>query len=353
MTYDPHGVIESVDRIYADDKHNTCPDIVWWRDAAYVVFSSGSHHLMKDHVGVILRSTDMQTWEKVYTSPYLTRDTTLLALPDKLLLHYVFFDYPEMNEPGYLQRRLDSTSLQARAVHTAGSVESMVSTSNDGETWTDPIKTYGHNQNIWRPVVHDGYIWTATDYIDPTGVELEHDGWYHGGGPPELSRVDLLRSTDGLEWEFVSRIINGGGHTETEILFRPDGELWAISRPATFARSRPPYTEWRYDSLPDGRCGGPAMIACGNEVYLGGRHYGLGENIWGTALWRYSSESDNFEHLAVLPEPGNFDLSYPGFIQHDDKVYMVYYSSHLRERKFQSGRMVAAKADIFLAKLSL
>ena len=98
---------------------------------------------MKDHVGVILRSTDMKTWEKVYTSPYLTRDTTLLALPDKLQQHYVFFDYPEMNEPGYLQRRLDSASLKARAVHTAGSVESMVSTSNDGETWTDPIKTFG------------------------------------------------------------------------------------------------------------------------------------------------------------------------------------------------------------------
>ena len=95
------------------------------------------------------------------------------------------------------------------------------------------------------------------------------------------------------------------------------------------------------------------MIACGSEVFLGGRHYGLGESIWGTALWRYSKQSDNFEQMAILPEPGNFDLSYPGFIKHNGKIHMVYYSSHLQENKFQSGRMVASRADIFLAKLNL
>ena len=75
--------------------------------------------------------------------------------------------------------------------------------------------------------------------------------------------------------------------------------------------------------------------------------------MYGAALWRYSSDIDNFEQLAILPEPGSFDLSYPGFIEHDDAVYMVYYSSHLHEAQFQSGQMVAARADIFLARLKL
>ena len=95
------------------------------------------------------------------------------------------------------------------------------------------------------------------------------------------------------------------------------------------------------------------MFARGDDVYLGGTHYGLGDSTWGTALRRYAREIDDFEQLAILLEPGTFDLSYPGLVEYDESVYMVYYSTHLRAAQFQSGRMVAEKADIFPARLRL
>ena len=345
-------VVESVDCIYANGRHNTTPDITRWGDDYYVVFISGSHHVRLDHVAVVLRSPNLKDWTTVYTSPYPARDTTLLALPDKLMMYYVFFDFPDAGAPDYV----DALYRGEKRELTTGGIESRVAFTQNGKDWTEPQRVYEPNQNFWRPKVHDGNVYVASDYFKTDGIEMSNAAWYHGGGPPERSCVDLLCSTDGFKWSKVSTIVEGGGHTETELLFRSNGELWSVSRPDTFARSVPPYTEWRRTKLRDGFIGGPAMVEAAGSVYAAGRYRGMGKEISATALWKFDPDIDNFQRIALLPEVGHYDQSYPGFAAADDAVYMVYYSSHNYPAEFQSpvpDKLTAYKADIFLAKLNL
>ncbi len=345
------SVIENVECIHSDDRHDIAPDITEWNDRYYVAFSSGSHHLIEDHVGIVLRSSDLKQWEKVLETAYQARDIKLVALPDRLLMYHMYYDYPETRESGYVERFTKGEKTE----HKTGYVEARVTVTGDGKRWSEPRRVYEPYHNLWRPKIHDGEIYAASDWFNAEGIEVRDAGWYHGGGPAERRLVDLLCSPDGVEWNKVSTIVQGGGHTETEILFVSNSELWAISRSDGFYRAKPPYKEWRYTQLID-RIAGPAMIKVSGTIYAAGRYHGFGKGVNATAIWRYDPRIDNFTRMVVLPEPGHYDLSYPGFLAAGDAVYMVYYSSHQHGDAYQSPhpeKCHAYRADIFLAKLKL
>ncbi len=321
-------VIKSVERIYADGKHNAWPDITKWRGHYYIVFSSGSGHTEFDHVAVILRSSDLKNWKVAYKTAFTVGDSKLLALPDKLMVYYVYYHNPTSKE-GYVESRCFYTT--------------------DGKKWTEPRRVHKRGHNFWRPKIHNGWIYIASDtLIQPDGTMPEEA---QEGGDKRLRRVLLLRSADGLEWSEVSTITRG--ETETSIHFRPDGELWAICRSETFARAKPPYKQWhRKPHMPGSGFGGPALVEVDGNVYAGGRFYGLpavdGKRQYANALWKYEPELDNFKVLAILPKAGYYDSGYPGFLTVGKDLYMVYYSSHF----YEEGRH-PSHADIFLAKLNL
>ncbi len=325
---DPQGIVEWVRNIYADGMHNAWPDIAHWRGNYYVVFTHGTAH-NTEGVGMVLRSSNLEEWEHIYTTSSPGVDCKLLALPDRLMFYYLYWEIGE-----------DRNYVEARVVYT-----------EDGQSWSEPQRVHEPLHNFWRPKVHDGVIYVASDTLNIGRSDYQTRA---EAANPDLYRVDLLRSTDGLAWEKVSTIVEGSKVTETELVFWPDGELWALTRQNILSRARPPYLDWTHKNLgiEGGGIGGPGMIRIGNDVYAAGRFYGfLAEGSkMATSLWKYNEAAEMFERIADLPKAAYADMGYAGFVATEDGVYVVYYSGHTYG---ETAEARSTKADIYLAKLNI
>ena len=349
---DPNGVIEWTRKIYENGKWNATPDIAYWRGHYYVCINQGMMHNGADGPGIVLRSSNLKDWDHVYTTTGppangSASDCKLLALPDRLIFYYLYYNrenYPRPQKPD------DRNYVETRAVYT-----------DDGQSWSKSQRVYEPLQNFWKPKVYNGVIYVASDYVDVGRTDYITQAEEQ---TPSLYRVDLLSSTDGLNWKKVSTIHKDPPHpiTETALAFRPDGELWAIIRQNFLLRSRPPYRDWTVESadIMGGGIGGPEVIAIGNDVYVAGRFLGYLVNHGppdspqtdkhATSLWKYGTAAGKFERIADLPRPSYADVGYNGFVETEDGVFIVYYSGH------DHGETDAArstKADIFLSKLKL
>ena len=324
---DPQGMVEWVRNIYADGAWNGTPDITHWRGDYYVVVNQGKVHPGHDGPGMVLRSSSLQKWEKIYTTSSTAVDCKLLALPDRLMFYYLYWEIGEA--PHY---------VESRVVYT-----------EDGQSWSEPQRVHEPQHNFWRPKVYDGVIYVASD--------------------TSSSRVDLLRSADGLRWEKVSTVVEQSegprGYpwtvTETDLLFWPDGELWALTRQNVLSRAYPPYAEWTHWTLgiEGGGIAGPSMIRIGNDIYAAGRFVGpslLAQgNRVATTLWKYDETDERyisarFKKIAYLPKAAYADMGYAGFVATEDGIYVVYYSGHTYGETAQARN---TKADIYLAKLNI
>ena len=141
--------------------------------------------------------------------------------------------------------------------------ETLVATSRDGRSW-DAFRPVGPpGFLLWRPRTPDGVTWYVPAFAT--------DG----------SSVRLLRSADGLAWEELSSIYEGGGASETDVAFATDGTLFALvrleaddglvagsDRNATLvATARPPYLAWAATRVEGERLAqrqprGYATVAC-------------------------------------------------------------------------------------------
>lgn len=96
--------------------------------------------------------------------------------------------------------------------------------------------------------------------------------------------------------------------------------------------SPPPYTDWTWSNT-GVRLGGPNFIRLPDgSLWAGFRNY-VGE---ASTVLAYMTKT-NLEPVLTLPSGG--DTSYPGFLWHDDLLWMTYYSSH------------EGKTSIYLAKI--
>ena len=354
---DPNGIIEWTRKVYGNGKWNALPDIAYWRGSYYVAVNQGTFHPGLHGPGIVLRSSNLKDWEHIYTTTGPPANGSavegkLLALPDRLILYYLY-----MHRPGEMEPSLPLPKPDVRNY-----VETRVVYTEDGQNWSKSQRVYEPLYNCWKPKVHNGMIYMAadtfnvgrTDYV--TAAE-EAD--------PRLYRVYLLRSADGLKWNKVSTILKGNAHfpiTETALVFRPDGEMWAFTRQDFLSHSNPPYQEWtnRSAGIWGGGIGGPEMIAIGNDVYVAGRYYGYLKDHGpasspqtdkiATSIWKYGHAADKFERIADLPKPAYADLGYTGFVATKDGVFVVYYSGHAYGETTEAR---TTKADIYLSKLKI
>lgn len=331
-TVDP-AIVESVRIVYADGRHNIAPDVIAWRGNFYLTFSNGSNHVAWDHHGIIMRSDNLRDWKTIYRTSFQARDAFFAVLRDRLFMYFIVYHHPEDKEHGWVETRVTYT--------------------DDGETWSEPQRVHERGHNFWRPKVHDGRIYVASDTL------IQEDG-----SKPDVSeesggnadrRIVLLESTDGLAWSEVSTVTRGG--TETSIHFRPDDELWVITRSRWFSRAKPPYKNWDVQRLPEGHgFAGPAVAEINGHVYVAGRYYKLPRDQGkqhATVIWKYDPAIDSFKVITALPEPGFHDLSYPAWLTVGDDTYLAYYSSHRYRETRDFDTKGSPLADIFLAKLIL
>ena len=350
---DPNGLVGWTRKIYTNGQWNATPDIAWWREHYYVSINKGAVHNGMDGPVVVLKSADLKTWELVYTTSGAPGkgsavDCKLLSLPDRLLLYYI-----------YMNRAVDPQKPGARSY-----AETRAVVTRDGANWSKSQRVYQPGHNFWKPKVRDGVIYVASDYINVGRGEYVTAAEERN---PKLSRVDLLRSTDGLVWEKVSTMLKDPpwSVTETALAFRPDGELWAFTRQDFLSRSSPPYTEWTSQRahISGGGIAGPEMIALGDELYLAGRFYAYlakhgppdspQTNKFATSLLKYNKRAARFQSVADLPLASYADMGYSGFVETKQGVFLVYYSGHAyREANLGRGDYTT-QTDVYLSKLNI
>ena len=146
--------------------------------------------------------------------------------------------------------RLFAYGVRADATTERGDpIDSVVTVSEDGATWSRPQPMYDPGFSWWKPVSHGGRHYVAADV-------MEGD-----------RRVDLLGSADGLKWETISTILSGK-FTETALLFLPDDRLLAVTRQGRLSVAPPPYRAWTVVECD--HVGGPAAALIGETVLVSG-----------------------------------------------------------------------------------
>jgi len=326
--------LESWD-IVSDGEHNSNTDMITWRGQFLLVHAASPYHLGTARSRLLVkRSQDGRVWETLAT----------LRVPGK-----------DIRDPKVVKvgKRLFLYALPNDTVM-ATPVGTVLSTSEDGVSWT-PFEPVGpRGWLFWRPKTPDGSTWYVPAYWHEHGESM------------------LLSSTDGREWTRVSTIHSGGGNDETAIEFLPDGRMLATARLEVtpdnprgnadactlIAVAEPPYESWTSTRSQLTRLDGPVLFRHDDRIFAVGR-YQPGRRgpltLLGGVLSRkrtslFLVEEDRLVYLSDLPSSG--DTSYAGAVLRDDTLYVDYYTNSIhRDVPWLLGMFLAT--DIRIATLSL
>ena len=326
--------------VYADGWHNAFTDLALWKGHHYVTFRSGIAHGSHEGKAVVMRSSNLQDWElcAAVSTEGDDRDPKFCATEEKL---YLIFGSCH-----------DSWHSPTSGEPPVRELAPFYSESTDGIRWSRPKQMYSTGYWLWRLYTHDGLFYSPA---------------YHfpmGGRPSSAARVDLLRSDDLCQWDYVSTIMAAHVPNETALLFEGE-KVTAVIRtaeagggpaPSWMATSQEPYTEWTAGSL-GYTCNAPVLMRHKGELYVAGRasraqlpaehHFGEFESV--TTLFRIVDR--NAQPVLTLPSGG--DTSYCGMAEGpDDSLLISYYSQHETVGGWPEGSNVTP-ARIYLAAVSL
>ncbi len=299
-----------------DSMHNSNTDMIAWQGKFYIAYVSSPFHFGNDaSVLHVKRSGDEgKTWEEVdqFNPPGEDIRDPKFAIIGKWLFLYALKNTSFVAEP-YL---------------------SVYAYTENGNAWTDFQNVAGVDGWLfWRPKTQDGVTFYNAAYW-----------WEHG-------KAVLLKSTDGVRWEIVSTIHEGGRNDETEIEFLPDGRLLATARleygdgevifgdpkgSTLITVAEPPFTTWtpRAESLVT-RLDGPYLFTYHGRIYAVGRFQpnpgreGLltdqGSILAPKRTALFEVHENGLAYLTDLPSDG--DTSYVGLVIDGDTAYASYYTS--------------------------
>ena len=119
--------------------------------------------------------------------------------------------------------------------------------------------------------------------------------------------------------------------------------------------SEAPYTDWTWTEM-DFHLGGPDFIVLENGMVVVGSRYHFPNWKCRTMVLTGNMDGD-FEERWLMPSGG--DTSYPGFLDHGDELWMVYYSCHETANGGSHGTIYdfdpdaddAPRASIYLARI--
>ena len=296
--------ILSIEKIWDRAPHNAFTDLLRHRGRWWCAFREADDHGASIGTLRVLVSDDGAGWSSaghVSEEGIDLRDPKLSAMPDGRMLLVAGGSILD-DEGRYLTR-------SPRVVF-----------SEDGTSWTSPVRCLAEDHWLWRVTWHRG-----------TGYSVSKLG--EGSNP---RRGLLYKTTDALDWQWVTEFRLPGNvwtASETTLRIMPDEEMIALVRPDWIGRSLPPYSDWSFTRIEAG-LGGPNFIRVPDgTLWAGSRGTHDGEH--GTVLARMTAT--RYETVARLPSGG--DCSYPGMVWHDGLLWISYYSSH------------EEKTSIYLAKV--
>ncbi len=342
--------------VVADGEHNSNTDLLFWRDAFWLVHASSPYHMGTPRSRLVVRRcADAEPgpdsrWEVVAelrVEGKDIRDPKLAAIGGKLFL------YALANEGFY-------------AIPNG----TVVSISEDGERWS-PLEPVGPpGWLFWRPKVapgSDGREWWVSAYWKDHGESI------------------VLRSRDGVDWERVGTIHRGDGNDETEIEFlpaplggrsrmlatarlevTPDNLLGHPDAATVLAFSDPPHADWpdarkRRDTTT--RLDGPVLFTHRARTFAVARYQPGGRGPFTrlgsslsrkrTALFLLDVDDEASARLVWLSDlPSAGDTSYAGAVVRDGTLWVEWYTSRIdRDYPWLLGMLLAT--DLRMARIPL
>lgn len=290
-----------VNKIWSNQNYNSFTSLISFKGRFYCAFREGENHVYgKDGVVRIISSKDGEHWKSVALltkQGYDLRDPKLSVTPDGRIMVLIGGSvYQGKN----LEGRHSQVSFSDRS----------------GKNFSDP-----------QPVAIQKDVQSNTDW-------LWRVTWYQKVGYGVVYQlgdewtVVLLKTTDGIHYEFVTKLNVTGKPNESTVRIMPDGEMLMMVRRENdnqegyWGRSKPPYKEWQWSSL-GFRLGGPDFIAINDSLLVAGTRVYAPEKY--TALFT-GNRNGKFKERIRLPSGG--DSSYPGFVLRGDMLFVSYYSSH-------------------------
>jgi len=309
--------IISVERIWDRAGHNAFTGLVEFNNKLYCSFREGEKHVYGINGSIrVIASEDGQNWYSVahlFCKDVDLRDPKLSVTPDQRLM---------INIGGsvYVNEQLKG-------------MEPLVSFSDqEGRNFSNPQniviekKIRSNRDWLWRASWHEGIAYATV---------------YQSRGDDSV--LQLVRSHDGLNYEWITTFDLAGKPNETTLRFTPDGQMVAIVRRESQSTkgfigiSPPPYTNWTWQEL-DARLGGPDLLVLPDGGMIAGTRSYPQDHESRMILAKVTKGGD-FRKLVTLPSGG--DCSYPALIVKDNILYVSYYSSH------------EEKTSIYLARLWL
>ena len=295
-------------KVYDTAPHSAFTDLIRFNDTFYITFRTGTGHVPGKQTGEgdgdipILSSQDGKSWQLVTCLTKKTfdlRDPKLSVTPDGRIMVLmggsVYID-------GKLTDKVPHVSFSDR----------------NGKDFSSP-----------QPLAIDPAIKKELDWIWRV-TWLGNIGYGTGYGVATESKksvLSLVKTTDGIHYELVKKFDRPNQPNEATARFSSNGDMRIFLRCETgnaeLGSAPAPYTDWQWNDLGI-RAGGPEMIVLPNEKLLFGHR--LYEQSGASTVLSVQNKDGKLRVIARFPSRG--DTSYPGFVVHNGKLWVSYYSSH-------------------------
>ena len=297
-------------KIYDTAPHSAFTDIIRFNDSFYVTFRTATGHVPGKQTGdgdgeiPILSSKNGKNWQLVDNLSKKTfdlRDPKLSVTPDDRIMVL-------MGGSVYVEGKLTD-----RVPHVSFS-------DKEGKNFSPPQPL------VLAPAIRNelGWLWRVTwrgntGYGTGYSVPLNDDKkeWI----------LSLVKTVDGIYYDPVQKFPRPNQPNEATARFLSNGEMRIFLRcesgNAELGSAAAPFTDWKWEDL-GMRIGGPEMLVLPNDKLLFGHR--IYEPGGASTVLSVQNKGGKLRIIARLPSSG--DTSYPGFVMHDGKVWMSYYSSH-------------------------
>ena len=318
------GTIDWVVKVYSDGAHNAFTDLAIFRGAYYAAFRHGTSHASMNGEIRVMRSADMKAWEPCGTVDTYGDDRDAKLVPVNGTLYLFFGTWDLRHMPGH-------------ATPDRGAVRSYVASSADGTTWSKAQGVYEPGYWMWRVRYHDGAFYS----VAYTAVRPK----------PDRRESRLVRSIDGLNWDLVSLVTAERLTGEADLLWRPGGGVWVLTRTGDEAGDAGLYTSDAEMKTWTATATGtpihsPVFATWRDRVFVAGRDYQKTGSS--TKLWEF--KDGKCAEIATLPSKG--DTGYPGLIVDpatadapSPALFITWYSQH------ESAPSEKDRADIYAARM--
>jgi hypothetical protein len=346
-TYQVNSHLDFTNEVYVTNgRHNANTDLIYWNGFYYFIYANqpGNQGSTTTFLSVN-RGADLHAMTEIMQLRVPgedIRDPKFAIIDNQIFIYY-------LKNNGVIAIPYGTAFLN----------------SSDGVTWSTAQALPGMaGWCLWRPRTRDNVTWYCSVYKN------------------DQTDCSLFRTTDGINWTFVSKIANGVGISEDELIFLEDGRMLVSIRnelnPATvigdvmagtlLAISAPPYTTWNVTLEKLTKLDGPCLFNINDTSTSTMRYFAVGRfqpevdnmlTAMGSCFAKKRTSLFEFVNLSTIPAlryisdlPSSGDSTYEGVVIKGDRLYITYYTNDpTKDPAWLLGMLIPS--DIMLTNMSV